>query len=156
MRQDRAIPLVQGAFSDESREAQDALIWTIRRVLPRRTEAVDVLSDAPAGPMVLGIHECVLYRFELGRGDDQANRVTYTVTALRGDRGRVEASVVYRRDNWGGPIAETTWRFAFAEDDRLEFKTDHPVYSNPEGLEEIARLIADAMGRPAGGQPSDR
>ena len=77
-------------------------------------------------------------------------------TVLGGFRGSVRASVAYRQDAFSGPVAETRWSFSLGDGDMLAFVTTHSVYAHPEGPEALARLIADAMGRPVHGEPSDR
>ena len=101
--------------------------------------------------------ECVLYRFSLARdAHNGSSAVEYRATVLGGFRGSVRATVAYHQDAFSGPVAETKWSFSLGGDDVLEFVTTHSVYAHPEGPEALARLIADAMGRPVHGEPSDR
>lgn len=129
--------------------------WTLRRVLPADVDAAAVL-ESDGRRVIAAVHEGLLYRFEAGGSDDGPAAISYSVSPLRAERGAVRARVSYRHGEWSGPVAETSWAFSIADDDVFEFRTEHPVYSRPEGAEELARVLAAELGCPVEGQPSDR
>ena len=156
VRKDPALSLAREAYPDDS-AAQTALSWTLRRILPRGVDAAAVIEVESRERLVAAMKECVLYRFSLARdARNGSSAVEYRATVLGGFRGSVRAMVAYHQDAWSGPVADTKWSFALGDDDVLEFVTTHSVYAHPEGAEALARLIADAMGRPVHGEPSDR
>jgi hypothetical protein len=156
VRKDPALSLAREAFPDDS-HAQTALSWTLRRILPRGVDAAEVVELENGKRLVAALKECVLYRFSLAAdAHNGSGAVEYQASVLGGFRGSVRATVAYHQDAWSGPVAETRWSFSLGDDDVLEFVTTHSVYAHPEGAEALARLMADAMGRPVHGEPSDR
>jgi hypothetical protein len=156
VRKDPALTLAREAHPDDG-DAQTALSWTLRRILPRGVDAAAVIELESGKRLVAAMKECVLYRFSLaGDTHEGQGAVEYRATVLGGFRGSVRATVAYHQDAFSGPVAETKWSFSLGDDDLLEFVTTHSFYAHPEGAEALARLIADAMGRPVHGEPSDR
>lgn len=152
MRKIRAIELAAGTVPSGDAEARTALTWTLRRVLPPQEDVATALETAEGRRIVAALHGGILYRFSLS----EPGEVDYTVSHLSPHGSRVRATVSYTHDaTWTGPVSHTRWEFSLGADDVLCFSSSHNVQGRPEGAELLARLIAERLGHPVYGEPSD-